>query len=136
MTYFKRTTKNKFNAKSTRYNDQFFHSKGEASYCQELDWRIKAGEIQSYQRQVKIDLKVNGIHICNYYVDFRVIDKYGAVSYHEYKGMETIDFQIKWRLFQALINEIDPGAELILIKHQSYKPRKKWTNKKNNAQNW
>lgn len=119
MTYFKRNSNNKFNAKSTRYNDQFFHSKGEAGYCAELDWRIKAGEIKSYTRQHKIELKVNGVHITNYYVDFRVIDKHGAVSYHEYKGMSTPDFLIKWRLFQALINEIDPGADLILIQHKS-----------------
>lgn len=124
MSYFQRKSNNKFNAKSTRYNDQFFHSKGEAGYCMELDWRIKAGEIKSYERQYKVDLTVNGVHITNYYCDFRVIDKYDAVSYHEYKGVSTPDFLIKWRLFQALIGEIDPGAELVLIQHKSaWKPK-------------
>jgi hypothetical protein len=124
VTYFQRKSKNKFNAKSTTYNDQFFHSKGEAGYCMELDWRIKAGEIQSYERQVKIDLTVNGVHITNYFVDFRVINKHGGVEYHEYKGMVLGEFMIKWRLFQALIDEIDPGAELILIKHQQFRKKK------------
>lgn len=122
MTYFQRKSNNKFNAKGTRYNDQFFHSKGEAGYAMKLDWRLKAGEIKSYERQVKIDLVVNGVHITNYFVDFKVIDKHGAVSYHEYKGLSTPDFQIKWKLFQALIGEIDPGAELVLIKH-SQRPK-------------
>lgn len=117
MTYFQRKSNNKFNAKSTRYNDQFFHSKGEAGYCMELDWRIKAGEIQSYTRQHKIDLKVNGVHICNYYVDFRVVNKHGGIEFHEYKGLSLEAFEIKWRLLQATIDDVEPGAELVLIKH-------------------
>lgn len=125
MSYRQVKSSNKFKAKRQDYGGKWYHSKGEAAYAEELDWRMKAGEIKSWERQVKIDLKVNGVHICNYYVDFKVIDKHGAVSYHEYKGMETPDWRIKWNLFTALINEIDPGAELIVIKHQStYKPKR------------
>lgn len=121
MTDFQRKSSNKFNAKSTTYNDQFFHSKGEAGYAMELDWRIKAGEIKSYTRQHKIDLKVNGVHICNYFVDFRVINKHGGIEFHEYKGVSLEAFEIKWRLLQATIDDVEPGAELILIKHKSSK---------------
>ena len=118
MAYFQRKSTNKYNAKGRRYNGQWFDSTGEMNYAVELDWRIKAGELQSYQRQYKIDLTVNGVHITNYFVDFRVIDKHGAVQFHEYKGVSTETFIIKWRLLQALLNEIEPGAEMILIKHQ------------------
>ena len=121
-----RTTKNKYSAKKTNYNGLKFDSKGEAGYCEQLDWRMKAGEIQGYERQVKIPLKVNGLLICTYYADFVVTDKHGAKEIHEYKGLVLPLFQIKWKLLQALQNELFPeGVELIIIQHQSYKPRSK-----------
>lgn len=126
MAYYVKTTKNKFNAKKQTYNGQKFDSKGEASYCEELDWRIKVGEIQGYERQVKIELKVNGVLICNYYADFLVTDKHGAKEIHEYKGLRLPLFDLKWKLLQALKNELFPeGVELIIIQHKSfYKPNK------------
>ena len=123
MAFRVRKSTNKFSAKRTDYNGLWYHSKGEASYAQELDWLVKSGDIKSWERQVKIDLKVNGIHITNYFVDFKVITKYDTIQYHEYKGVSTPDFLIKWNLFHALINEIDPGAELVLIQHSSNKKR-------------
>jgi hypothetical protein len=126
MAYYQKLTKNKYNAKSQEYNGEKYDSKGEAGYAQELDWRIKAGELLSYERQVKIPLKVNGVLICNYYADFMVTDKYGALQLHEYKGMILPLFQLKWKLLQALKEEIWPdGIELIMIQHKSYKPRTK-----------
>jgi hypothetical protein len=126
MAYYQKTSKNKFNAKSQEYGGEKYDSKGEAGYAQELDWRIKAGEIQSYERQYKIDLKVNGVHICNYYADFLVTDKHGALQIHEYKGMVLPLFQLKWKLLQALKDELFPeGVELIMIQHRVYKPKSK-----------
>jgi hypothetical protein len=116
---------NKYNAKKIDYNGQRFDSKGEAGYCEQLDWRIKAGEIQGYERQVKIPLKVNGVLICNYYADFMVTDKHGAKEAHEYKGFMTNDFQLKWRILQAIKDELFPeGIELIIIQHQSFYRKK------------
>jgi hypothetical protein len=124
MTYFQKKA-NKYNAKSQTYNGMKFDSKGEAGYCEELDWRIKAGEILSYERQVKIPLTVNGVLICNYYADFVVTGKHGEKEIHEYKGLVLPLFQIKWKLLQALQKELFPeGVELIIIKHQSnYRPK-------------
>ena len=120
-----RTKTNKYNAKKIDYNGQRFDSKGEAGYCEQLDWRIKAGDIQGYERQVKIPLKVNGVLICNYIADFVVTDKHGAKELHEYKGLVLPLFQMKWRLLQALKDEIFPeGMELIIIQHQSFYKRK------------
>jgi hypothetical protein len=125
MTYFLKKTGNKFHNKKTTYNGQKFDSKGESSYAMELDWRIKAGEIQSYERQVKIELKVNGVLICNYYADFVVTGKHGEKEIHEYKGFMTKDFMIKWKLLQAIKDDLFPdGMELVMIQHKSfYKPK-------------
>lgn len=112
---------NKFKAVGTNYDNKFYHSKGEAAYAAELDWRKKAGEVLEWERQVKIDLKVNGVHITNYFIDFVVTLKDGTRVYTEYKGAITPDWQIKWNLLKALINEIEPGAELLLVKHQGFK---------------
>lgn len=108
---------NKYKVVGTNYDGKFYHSKGEASYAMELDWRIKAGEVLSYERQVKIDIRVNGVHITNYFIDFVVTMKDGTRVYTEYKGAVTPDWQIKWNLLNALIHEIEPGAELLLVKH-------------------
>lgn len=120
MPYFQKTTGNKFKAKKQEYDGKWYHSKGEAGYAEELDWMQKAGEIKSWERQIKIPLKVNGLLICNYYVDFKVITKHDTVQYHEYKGFETMEWKMKWQLFTALLPDIDPGAELIVIKHKSF----------------
>jgi hypothetical protein len=124
MKYFQKASSNKFKAKKQEYDGKWYHSKGEAAYAQELDWLKKAGEIKSWERQLCVPLVVKGVKICNYYVDFKVITKHDTVQYHEYKGFETSEWQLKWKLFTALIDEIDPGAELIVIKHKSnYKPK-------------
>jgi hypothetical protein len=124
LSFIVKKSPNKFNAQgqATMANLPF---EGEAEYAMYLDWLVKAGEIKSWD-QVKIDLKVNGVHITNYFVDFKVVTKNDTIQYHEYKGMVTIEWQMKWNLLHALINEIDPGAELIVIKHTSkYNPFKK-----------
>lgn len=116
---------NKFNAKKQNYNGMKFDSKGEAGYCEQLDWRIKAGEIISYERQVKIPLKVNGVLICNYIADFIVTGRHGEKELHEYKGLRLPLFDLKWKLLQALQSEIFPdGIELIIIQHQSFYKKK------------
>lgn len=112
-------SKNKFNAVRSEFLGRWYHSKGECEYAMELEWRRKAGEIKEWIPQYKIDLKVKGVHICNYTVDFKVITKHGAVEFHEYKGVSTPDFLIKWNLLHALKDEIEPGCELILVKHSS-----------------
>jgi hypothetical protein len=108
--------KNKYSAKGTEYNGKWYHSKKEARYAEQLDWMLKAGEIQSWKGQHKIELKVNGQHITNYYMDFIVTDKHGGIEFHEVKGFETSLWQIKWRLLEATLNEVCKGAKMVLIK--------------------
>lgn len=130
MSYFVKKASNKFNAKRTEYNGRWYHSKGEAAYAEELDWMKKSGDIQDWKPQHKIELKVNGHFICNYYVDFKVTGNHGEIQYHEYKGAVTQDWQIKWELFHAIKEEIDPGCELILVKHNpKWVSKPKWNSK-------
>lgn len=120
MTYrtvWKNARKQKFNAKSCEYNGRFYHSKREASHAMLLDWKKKAGEVVEWKPQYKIDIKVNDIHITNYYCDFRVEYKDGTIRYEEVKGFATTEWQLKWRLLQALKDELlEPWCELIVIK--------------------
>ena len=68
----------------------------------ELDWMIKAGDVEKYERQYKIDLIVNNISVGKYYIDFKVYYKDGHVEYHEVKGFETDLWRIKWKLAKAI----------------------------------
>ena len=108
--------KSKYRNQSIMYNGSRYDSHKEARYAEDLDWRIKAGEIKSYDRQVKISLDVNGKHIANYYIDFVVHHNDGSREYVEVKGFCTRDFLLKWKLFEALLPEIDPGMEMTIIR--------------------
>lgn len=108
--------KSKYGNNSQVYNGRRYDSKREAAYAMDLDWRIKAGEIKEVIPQFKIDLRVNGRHITNYFVDFKVIMSDGSVQFHEVKGMVLPLWQLKWALLEALKDEIEPGCELVVIK--------------------
>lgn len=108
--------KNKFGAKRKEYNGRSYHSTGEANYAATLDLRKKAGEIKLIIPQYKLDIRVNGVHITNYIIDFKVILINDAVELHEFKGCETPEWKLKWKLTEVLLNEIEPGSKLVLIK--------------------
>lgn len=114
--FYSNPKRNKFNAKRSTYNGRNYHSKMEASYAMELDWRIKAGEVKEWIPQYKLELYVNGKKICNYYMDFKVIMADGSVELHEVKGFETDLWKMKWRITEAILDEIEPGSKLVLIK--------------------
>ncbi len=107
---------NKYNARKQTYNGRSYDSVMEANYAQELDWRMKAGEIKEVVPQYKIDLRAYGQHIANYFVDFKVVLTDGTVEYHEVKGFETDVWRMKWKLTQAQLKETEPQAKLVLIK--------------------
>lgn len=104
--------------KSTRtdYNGMWFQSKLEANYAKQLDWRIKAGEVKEWKRQHKIEIKVNGVKICNYYIDFVVTLKDGSQQFVEVKGFEQEVWRLKWKLCMAMKDDIAPGVEWIVVK--------------------
>jgi hypothetical protein len=89
------------------------HSRFEAGYCNDLHRLKRQGEVLEIRTQVKYSMDVNGIHITNYYADFVVTGKDGAVSVHETKGMVTDVYIIKKRLFSACY----PGVPFHEIKY-------------------
>lgn len=107
---------NKYKAERQTFAGRSYHSKKEADYAVNLEWKKKAGEIKEIIPQYKIDIRVNGKHITNYFIDFKVVYSDDRVELIEVKGFETNDWLLKWRLTEALIDEIEPGARLVLVK--------------------
>jgi len=81
-------------------------SQGEAIYCDSLALQMKAGEVQSYEIQRNFRLMVDGKKVCSHRVDFLVTEKDGTVCVHEYKGMVTQTWRIKYKLFIACFPDI------------------------------
>ena len=103
MYWFKR--QNKYGNKSSEYNGIIYHSKMEAGYAQELDLRVKAKDIKSWVRQVKIPLKVKGELVANYYIDFVITHNDRIKEYVEVKGFETEVWRLKWKLFEIIYKD-------------------------------
>lgn len=99
---WKPAPRNKYGAKTSVYKDYRYDSTMEAKYAEQLDWRIQAGEILEVKRQHKLALDVNGQHIANYYVDFRVTFPDGREEFHEVKGFPTPEWNLKWKMAQAI----------------------------------
>ena len=122
----------KYNAVHTTFMGQKYHSKGEAGYAGDVQTEKLAGLVSSWERQFKIDLRVNGYHIVNYIMDFVCFMPDGSIELREYKGYQTADWKVKWLLLEATLGEVTerywPGKEvkLVLVNHKSsWKPRTK-----------
>ena len=107
---------NKYGAKKTVYNGITYHSKFEAEYAKNLDWRLKAKDIAGWDRQMKIPLAVNGKHICNYFIDFTIVHNDRTVEHVEVKGMETEVWKLKWKMFLAIYKKERPEWLITLVK--------------------
>lgn len=107
---------NKYKAEKQTFDGRSYHSKKEADYAVQLAWRKKAGEIKEIIPQYKLDIRVNGKHIANYFIDFKIILEDNSVELIEVKGFSTDLWALKWKLTEALLDEIEPGARLVLIK--------------------
>ena len=107
---------NKYGAKSTEYGGVIYHSKFEAAYAEELDLRVMAKDIKSWERQVRIDLKVYGQHICNYYIDFVITHNDDSLEYIEVKGFQTDLWRMKWKMFCAIYEKDYPEIKITLVK--------------------
>lgn len=92
----------KYGNVSSTYNGHTYHSMKEANYAAELDIRVKVGELDHWERQVPIELRVNDQKICTYTIDFVEYDTRGNVMYTEIKGFETAEWRLKWKLFDAI----------------------------------
>jgi hypothetical protein len=125
MVYLQKYRRNKYGNKKCSFEGYIYDSRLEADYAQELSLRKKAGDILDWDRQFKVSIDINGYHICNYYVDFRVHEKDESFTLVELKGMETDVWKIKRKLLEAvwLPEHLDHQYEV--IKQNSRLPKRK-----------
>ena len=105
---------NKYKAEKQTYNDRSYHSKKEADYAVNLDWRMKAGEIKEITPQYKLDLRINGKHWRNYYIDFKVINSDSTVDYIEVKGFATEAWKQKFDVTKIIFDDLTEGEHAFL----------------------
>lgn len=98
QTFFKPT---KYKNVRQTYNGYSYDSRLEARVAQDLDLRVKAKDILGYDRQFKVELRVNGKLIANYYCDFRLHLPDGSYELLEVKGYETEVYRLKRKLLEA-----------------------------------
>ena len=110
-------------AKKQEYNGFHYDSGFEARYAMELDLRLKAKEIESYERQVNLEMIVNGYKVWTYRIDFIIHHLDGLTEYIECKGYPTPVWKLKWLLFEALYADL-PDTKLTIVQQGSYKPPK------------
>jgi len=104
--------KSKFGNKFEKAGGKIYDSKKEARYSEQLELRRLAGEIKEIIPQFCLRLDVNGFHVANYYVDFRIVLKNGKEQFHEVKGFSTPEWRIKYKLARAIYGK----EKFILIK--------------------
>lgn len=92
----------KYNNVHQTYGGYSYMSRAEADYAAELDLRVKGKDIQSWERQYKVSIDYNGKHICNYYVDFRILHNDNSYELVEIKGMETETWRLKRKLLEYM----------------------------------
>ncbi len=119
-------------AKRTDYNGAVYDSKLEAGYAQELDLRIRAKDLKSWERQVAFrfalvregdkwvltDGEIAGkqnIRLWTYYLDFIEHNNDGTRTFTEVKGRETTMWRMKWRMLEAIYGD-DPEVNLLVVK--------------------
>ena len=126
MSTFK-TRKSKYGAKKTEYNGYIYDSKFEAGVAQELDWRLKAGEIKDWERQFKVEMWAydkdgNPALKKTHKIDFRVHELDGSYTLLEAKGVETQDYRDrrKWLMKLWMPEHLDHVYEVV---YDNRKPR-------------
>lgn len=107
-------------AKKTEVGGIKYDSKFEGGYAKELITRQKAGDITRFESHVQIPLNVNGYHICNYYIDFKVYHNDGTIEYVETKGYPTPVWKLKWKIFEALYSG-DDNVQLTIVQQGKFK---------------
>lgn len=113
-----RIRRHKYKATRSKCHEGHYHpSKLEAGYCNQLRALVRAKEIYCYEYERRFELRVNGMLIGHHKPDFTVFktkDDYEKDFYeiHETKGVITMDFNLRRKLFEAIYNHI----EYILIR--------------------
>ena len=103
-------SRNKYRNQKVVVDGITFHSKKESEFYTALKIKQKAGIIKDFEKQVKYDISVNGIHIANYFLDFKVINLDETINYYDVKGKDKVTgkwittdvFALKKKLVEAI----------------------------------
>jgi hypothetical protein len=102
--------KSKYGNSKIEIDGFIFDSTKEGNEYSKFKLLKKSGEIKDFEIQVKFDIRINEIHIANYFLDFLVINNDGSKEYIDVKGQDkktkkwiTTDvFQLKKKLVEAI----------------------------------
>ena len=130
---FRRFGTTKYKSEKREYGGALYDSKLEVSYAMALDARLQRREIQGWERQRMLRIRVNGKLAFQYKMDF-VVDL-GNDTYEliETKGFATPEWKIKWRVLECVYdtkefrieNRFGADADLHLVLESS-RQNKEW----------
>ena len=99
---------NKYFAKKTIAMGLKFDSRWEAERWGQLKAMEKAGVVTQLERQIKYELSINDIKICDYIADFRyLLEEENGLSklvVEDAKGVLTPEFKLKKKMMKAIHN--------------------------------
>ena len=97
---------NKYFAKKTVAMGLKFDSRWEAERWGQLKAMERAGVVTQLERQVKYELSINDVKICNYIADFRyLLEEENGLSklvVEDAKGILTPEFKLKKKMMKAI----------------------------------
>jgi hypothetical protein len=108
--WVKKRSYNKYRNSKTKIDGINFDSQKEADYYSKLKLLERAKEIVKFERQVKMPIEINGIHIAYYILDFKVYYPNGNIKHIDIKAKDkktnkwiTTDvFKLKKKLIEAI----------------------------------
>lgn len=115
---------NKYGAKKTEFNGKRYDSKFEAGVAQELDLRLKSGDITAVEPQYKVEMwcyRENGLPAfkVSHKIDFRVTNKDGSYELIEAKGIETTDYLWRRKFLEHIWLPEHPDHTYTVVKQRS-----------------
>jgi hypothetical protein len=122
---FRQNFGNKYGAKKTDFNGRKYDSKFEAGVAQELDLRLKAGDIQAVEPQYKVEMWIyredgRRAFMVGHKIDFRITLNDGSYELIEAKGMETQDYKWRRKLLEELWLPLHLDHVYSVVKQKSY----------------
>jgi hypothetical protein len=117
---------NKYGARKTEFNGRKYDSKFEAGVAQELQLRLKAGEITEIEPQYKIEVwcyREDGTAAfkVSHKIDFRVKNKDGSYTLIEAKGLETEDYKWRRKFLENIWLPAHPDHDYEVVKQRSWR---------------
>jgi hypothetical protein len=108
--WVKKRSYNKYRNTKKKVDGINFDSEKEANYYAKLKLLERANEIVKFERQVKMPIEINDIHIAYYILDFKVYYPNGDIKYIDIKAQDkktkkwiTTDvFKLKKKLIEAI----------------------------------